>query len=116
MWRTPEARPEDLAATAAAFTVEATARALERWVLPHRSPEGLWVSGGGSRNPVLMEGLARRLAPLAVRPLDALGFPEAAREAALFALLASEFLEGTPANLPAVTGASRRVVLGSLLA
>ena len=72
-------------------------------------------SGGGSRNPVLMEGLARRLSPLPVATLDALGFPEAAREAACFALLASEFLEQAPANVPPATGARTRVVLGQYL-
>ena len=101
-------------AVASAFTVEATARALETWVLPRLRPEGVYVSGGGTRNPVLWEGLTRRLAPLPVRPLDALGFPEAAKEAACFALLASEFLQGTAANVPSATGARRQVVLGKL--
>jgi anhydro-N-acetylmuramic acid kinase len=74
----------------------------------------VYVSGGGTRNPVLMEGLTRRLAPVPVRTLDALGFPEGAKEAACFALLASEFLQGTPANVPSATGARRQVVLGKL--
>jgi anhydro-N-acetylmuramic acid kinase len=114
VWATPGARPEDLLATAAAFTVEATARAFEAHVLPRRAGlAGVWVSGGGCRNPVLMEGLAARLAPLPVQPLDALGFPEGAKEAACFALLAAEFLAGTPTNVLPVTGARRQVVLGT---
>ena len=72
------------------------------------------MSGGGTRNPVLMERLAARLAPLPVRTVDVLGLPEAAKEAVCFALLANEHLSGTPANVPSATGARRRVVLGKL--
>lgn len=114
LWRRYRRRPLDLLATAAAFTVEATARAYERWVLPRGNLEAVYLSGGGSRNPTLMEGFSRRLAPTRVLPLAALGFPEAAKEAACFALLASEWLSGVPQNVPAATGASRKVVLGKL--
>lgn len=114
-WARHGRRPFDLVATAAAFTVEATARAYERWVFPRTRVAGVYVSGGGSRNPTLMEGLAARLAPVPVRPLDALGFPEAAKEAACFALLASECVSNQPQNVPSATGAKRRVVLGKML-
>jgi anhydro-N-acetylmuramic acid kinase len=114
-WRRHSRRPFDLLATAVAFTVEATARAYERWVLPRFPLEAVYVSGGGSRNPALMSGLQARLAPLPVRTLDALGFPEGAKEAACFALLASEWLSGTPANVPAATGARCPVVLGKMI-
>ena len=49
-----------------------------------------------------------------MEPLDALGFPEAAKEAACFALLASEWLSGQPQGLPKVTNARRPVVLGKM--
>ncbi|XXF75788.1 anhydro-N-acetylmuramic acid kinase [Myxococcaceae bacterium GXIMD 01537] len=115
LWeRYGEQRPYDLMATALAFTVEATARAYEAWVLPRVQLEAVYASGGGTRNPALLGGLRARLAPLEVLPLDVLGFPEAAKEAALFALLASEHLAGTPANVPSATGARRQVVLGKL--
>ncbi len=107
-------RPYDLMATAVAFTVEATARAYEQWLLPRFALEAVYVSGGGTRNPVLMERLTARLAPLPVRTLDVLGLPEGAKEAVCFALLANEHLSRTPANVPSATGAKRRVVLGKL--
>ncbi len=115
LWARFSSRPWDLLATAAAFTVEATARALEQWAQARGPLEGLYVSGGGVRNPALLGGLSRRLAPLPVKPLDALGFPEGAKEAACFALLASECLSGTPANVPAATGAKRSVILGKMV-
>jgi anhydro-N-acetylmuramic acid kinase len=115
LWeRARDVAPRDLMATAVAFTVEATARAYETWLLPRFTLEAVYVSGGGIRNPVLMERLTARLAPLPVRPVDALGLPEGAKEAVCFALLASEHLSGTPANVPSATGARRRVVLGKL--
>src|SRR6185436_4848893 len=57
LWARFRERPYDLIATAAELTVEATARAYERWVLPGAPLDGVFVSGGGGRNPVLMEGL-----------------------------------------------------------
>ncbi|MBU8898203.1 anhydro-N-acetylmuramic acid kinase [Corallococcus sp. H22C18031201] len=115
VWERHGTRPYDVMATARVFTVEATARAYETYVLP-RFPmlDAVYVSGGGSRNPGLMEGLKARLAPVPVERLDVLGFPEAAKEAALFALLAAEHLVGTPANVQSATGARRQVVLGKL--
>jgi anhydro-N-acetylmuramic acid kinase len=115
LWEKYPERPADLLATALEFTVEATARAYEAYVRPRfKSLEAVYVSGGGSRNPGLMERFAARLAPVPVRMLDTLGFPEGAKEAACFALLAAEHLMGTPANVPSATGARRRVVLGKL--
>lgn len=115
LWEQYPNRPADLLATALAFTVEATARAYEAYVLPRfKSLEAVYVSGGGIRNPVLMERFTARMGPVPVKPLDTLGFPEGAKEAACFALLAAEHLMGTPANVPSATGARRRVVLGKL--
>lgn len=112
LWKEFSGRPHDLLATLVAFTVEATARAYEQWVLPRRKISGVWLSGGGSRNPLIVAGLKARLHPLPVYPLDALGFPEGAKEAACFALLAAEHLSGTPQNIPSATGARHRVLLG----
>lgn len=114
LWSRFGSRPFDLLATALSFTVESVALAVERFVLPRASPEGLYVSGGGARNPRLMDALARRLT-VPVYPLNVLGFPEAAKEAACFALLASEHLSGQPANVPSATGARARVVLGKMV-
>jgi anhydro-N-acetylmuramic acid kinase len=115
LWDADGHRPFDLLATVLAFTVEATARALEAWVLPSsRALEGLYISGGGAQNPGLMSGFATRLPGLNISPLEVLGFPGAAKEAACFALLASEFLSGTPQSLPQVTGAGHPVVMGKM--
>lgn len=104
--------PADWLATAAALTVESIARACERW-LPRGVTVGeVVVCGGGARNTALMKRLAARVAPARVRRIDEFGIASAAKEALSFALLACAHLDGVPANLPRVTGARRRVVLG----
>jgi anhydro-N-acetylmuramic acid kinase len=116
LWKRYRRRPFDLMATALAFTVEATARAYEKYVLPRFELEGIYVSGGGSRNPGVMSGLRARLSQRTpLYPLSKLGFPEQAKEAVCFALLASECLSGTPQNVPSATGARGPVILGKIV-
>ncbi|MFC1500036.1 anhydro-N-acetylmuramic acid kinase [Candidatus Zixiibacteriota bacterium] len=119
IWAGREVHPlADLVRTAVEFTVESIARAIETHVPQVHGDPGsreIIIAGGGARNPVLMESLAERLAPLPIRLSDELGLPIDAREAAAFALLADAFLMGVPANIPAVTGAERSVVLGNLV-
>lgn len=115
LWKRGRRRPFDLMATALAFTVEATARAYERYVLPNFRLEGIYVSGGGTRNPRLMSALRSRLSTTSVASLSTLGFPEEAKEAACFALLASECLSGSPQNVPSATGARHPVILGKIV-
>jgi anhydro-N-acetylmuramic acid kinase len=113
--RLRRARPADLAATLAAYTVEAVARALEDFVA--LQPRELIVSGGGALNLALLRGLARRLPDVIVHDsATALGLPPMVREALAFALIGDATLRGEPANVPSVTGARRAVVLGKLCA
>jgi anhydro-N-acetylmuramic acid kinase len=105
----------DLIATAVEFTVESIAFSIEQF-LPSRDRDlDMIVSGGGARNPVLMERLAARIAPARLILSDDLGLPVDAKEAVAFALLADAFLLGVPSGIPAVTGAREAVVLGSLV-
>jgi anhydro-N-acetylmuramic acid kinase len=112
--RRPRIRPDDLVATLTRFSAEATADAYRRYLLPRARPDVVLLSGGGARNPVLVAHLGELLAPVPVRLTDDAGLPGPAKEAAAFALLASETLTGVPCNLPAATGAARRVVLGKV--
>jgi len=68
-------------------------------------------SGGGMRNPVLVDSLRRRV-PL--RRSDDLGLPADGKEAYLAALLGFLTWHGLPANVPAATGAAGPRVLGSI--
>jgi len=105
------ATPADVQATLAAFTVETSARHVERHA---GSAQRLFVCGGGARNRHLMQRLAARLPQVGVATTDALGVPVDQVEAAAFAWLAREFVEGRAANRPAVTGARGPRRLGAL--
>jgi anhydro-N-acetylmuramic acid kinase len=103
--------PEDIAATVTDLTVETIADACKSMLTG--SVDEIYVSGGGSKNPAVMEGLRAKLRT-PVSDYSVLGFPGEAKEALLVALLTNEHIMGTPCNLPSATGAQRRVVLGSL--
>lgn len=77
-------------------------------------PDELIVSGGGARNEAIMNLLRQPLGDLPVLRSDDLGLPAEAKEAVAFALLGAATLDGQPANVPAATGARRKVVLGSI--
>lgn len=102
--------PQDGAATLAAFTVESVARALDHLPAP---PLRWLVTGGGRHNPVLMRGLARRLA-VPFEPVEALGWNGDALEAEAFAYLAARSLAGLPLSLPGTTGVPRPLTGGRL--
>ncbi|MBB5805364.1 anhydro-N-acetylmuramic acid kinase [Saccharothrix ecbatanensis] len=68
-------------------------------------------SGGGMRNPVLVESLGRLVD---LRTSDELGLPAAGKEAYLAALLGFLTWHGLPANVPSATGATGPRPLGSI--
>ena len=72
------------------------------------------VSGGGRRNRALMDGLASRLAPREVLPIDSAGIDGTYKEAIAFAILAYESALGRSVALPGVTGARHPALLGKL--
>ena len=108
--------PNDAVATLTGFTAALVAQDLER--LHERSgirPLELVVAGGGRNNPVLMRELRQRCHGVQLLSSDHLGLAAEAREALVFALLAWWHHQRHPGNAPAVTGASREVILGVLV-
>jgi anhydro-N-acetylmuramic acid kinase len=100
---------DDLLATLAALTVETVAEELERWGV-----EKVVVSGGGARNPAIMEGLRTRLPGVEFALFDELGVPAEAKEAVVFALIGYLTARGLPGAVPSCTGAGRAAVLGTI--
>ena len=70
-------------------------------------------SGGGVRNPVLMDAPRRELGAIELRTSDELGLPAHGKEAYLTALLGWLTWHGLPGNVPGTTGAGPRP-LGSI--
>ncbi len=105
-----EATSEDIIATAVALTAESIADAFRRFI-PEPVTEVV-LSGGGARNPALVEAIAARMASVRVARFDDLFFDGEAKEAVAFALMGYLFVEGRSSNVPGATGARGRRLLG----
>ncbi len=102
---------EDGLATLLALTVESIAQALERYRFDDAR---ILCSGGGAQNSRLLAALGERLSHARVESSDAVGVPAESKEAVAFAVLGYQTLRERTANLPSVTGARRRSVLGAV--
>ncbi|MDD2867331.1 anhydro-N-acetylmuramic acid kinase [Neomegalonema sp.] len=102
--------PEDGAALLTAFVGATVGLGLDH--LPQR-PSRLIVSGGGRRNPAIMEALAERAGVEALRAED-LGWRGDMVEAECFAFLAARTLRGLPISFPETTGAPHPLAGGRL--
>lgn len=112
--RQPRARtlaPADVQATLLELTARSVVEAI-RAQAPASSE--VLVCGGGVHNPRLMERLAGYLAPCRLVSTASCGIDPDYLEATAFAWLARQRLLGLPGNLPTVTGARGRRVLGAL--
>ncbi len=103
--------PDDLFATLALFTVKTIRGAVNDFAGTSSFSE-LIVSGGGCRNPFIMEHLNKELPSFDIKTSDDYGIPSAAKEAVAFAILGNETMRGMPSNVPSATGAQRPAVLG----
>jgi anhydro-N-acetylmuramic acid kinase len=116
-WCGRAAKP-DIIATATALTANSIADAVERFVLPNKRGNfgRMIASGGGTKNPVLMKMLQRKLKTLGIRlrHSERYGIPSQAKEAMAFALLAYQTWHRQPGNVPSATGAEKPVVLGKI--
>ena len=90
----------DAAATLTAMVAAAVLQGMEH--LP-MVPARVLVTGGGRRNPVLMDMLGAALDP-AVAPVEAVGLDGDMLEAQAFAYLAVRVLRGLPTSCPSTTG------------
>jgi anhydro-N-acetylmuramic acid kinase len=107
---------DDLAATLTHFTAESVGLAFDRFVLPEFGEvSDVLVSGGGVHNPLLLELITRRLAPLKVTSVADEGINPDAKEAIGFAVLANESLFSGAGNIPHATGARGPRVLGKFV-
>jgi anhydro-N-acetylmuramic acid kinase len=98
----------DAIATATALTAETIARA----VANHE--DEIVVSGGGAKNPAIIERLAASVQPRPVVLFDQVFFNGEAKEAVAFAFLGYQTVEGKAGNLPAATGARGPRILGHI--
>lgn len=103
--------PRAAQATLLEFSARCVSDALEQHCAGVRR---VIVCGGGVRNLALMQRLSKLCEPVPVVSSLTYGLPPEWVEAVAFAWLAKMALEGTPASLPAVTGARGSRVLGAI--
>jgi anhydro-N-acetylmuramic acid kinase len=107
--------PADIIATATAFTAHSIAQAYQDFLSSVGRVDEVFCCGGGSRNPTLMSMIRNQLRVARLGVTDELGVNADAVEAIAFAVLAVETVRARPANLPAVTGAGRAVIMGKIV-
>lgn len=102
---------EDAVATAVALTAESIARAYRDFA---PEPGRVVLSGGGARNPALVDAIRAAVAPREVTLFDVLYYDGDAKEAVAFALLAHLHVTRRAGNVTGATGARGARVLGKL--
>ena len=102
---------ENIQATLVALTARTIADAIRAYA---PDAQEILACGGGANNVTLMKALFEELKPRKVTTTNDEGVPVEQVEALAFAWLAREALAGRPANLPEVTGAKGRRVLGAI--
>ena len=108
--RRADATNADIVSTATLLTARSIADAYTRFI-PEPISEVL-LSGGGARNPALVEMIRRLVVPLEVLRFDERFFDGDAKEAVAFALLGWLHLRGKPGNVIGATGARGPRILG----
>lgn len=116
--------PADWVRSATVLTAETILFSVQAFVLPEEPSlsclHEMILYGGGAHNATLRQliqsGLrdTQGLRRVSVLTTDDRGIPIQAKEGVSFAILAAACVDRVPANLPQVTGATRRVVLGQI--
>jgi anhydro-N-acetylmuramic acid kinase len=104
-------RPVDVQATLSELTAKSVSDAIERYV-PETTE--LFVCGGGAHNEDILSRLRRRLPDTTIDTTAVIGLHPDWVEATAFAWLAMRTINKQTGNLPSVTGARRKVVLGTI--
>jgi anhydro-N-acetylmuramic acid kinase len=104
-------RGSGLLATAAELTARLVAAAIGRFT---ERPHEIVLSGGGTANARLVSRIRSLLSPCSTYMADRYGLGVRAAKAVFAAVLAAARLDDFPAHCPSASGATRRVVLGSV--
>ena len=104
--------PTDLIRTLTEFTAESIALAIKKYVL--ETSASMYVSGGGSQNPLLMQRISALLPDILVGNSSEIGIPTDAKEAVLFALLANETMMDAGTSKVRRLGDSPWVTMGKI--
>jgi len=103
--------PADVQATLCALSASTIAKAINEYA---QNVQEVFICGGGVHNTELMCHLDEQLPTASIASTLSAGLDPDWVEAVAFAWLAMRTLNGLTGNLPSVTGATRKVVLGDI--
>jgi anhydro-N-acetylmuramic acid kinase len=101
--------PDDIVATLTMLTARTVGRALTSAGVAE-----VIASGGGTKNPVLMDMLRSECPGAEMKSIDEWGLPALAKEAYVFALLGWLTWHGIAGTVPSCTGARTPAILGTI--
>jgi anhydro-N-acetylmuramic acid kinase len=105
----------DIIATLTALSAKSIAESYERFVYPNTNINKVVIGGGGAYNPTLMKFLRKYLPKhIELKTHEDYGISNNFKEVMAFALLGYCTYYGISNNLPACTGAKKRVVMGKI--
>ncbi len=104
----------DAIRTATQLTARSIANEILRYQSQYSPSCDLIISGGGVYNNFLIHTLKELLPKCKIIRSDEFGIPSQAKEAIAFAFFAKAFLEKNIIHQPSTTGASEKIILGSL--
>src|SRR6056297_302902 len=100
---------EDILKTFVEFTAQTMVHSYRKYAF---EPDSLIISGGGTKNPTLIEAIEHNLIHSQLKLMD--DSINDAKEAIAFALMGNEYLNHHFANIKSATGAVRNVQMGKL--
>jgi anhydro-N-acetylmuramic acid kinase len=103
--------PEDVQCTLMQLTVLSIASAINQY---YPATDEVFLCGGGAHNSLLFNTLKKQLSGRRVALTDELGIPVDWVEAYAFAWLAQQTICGQAGNVPSVTGAKGKRILGAI--
>ena len=104
--------PTDLIRTLTEFSVQSMVLAIKKYIPVTQA--NLYVSGGGSQNPLMIQRISELLPEVKVGLSSEIGIPTDAKEAILFALLANETIMDAGASKVRRLGDSPWVTMGKI--
>lgn len=111
----PSLKYEDIITTFTEYTAFATYFNYKNFLEKKSNITELLVSGGGSNNKYIMKSLQKYFgASVKVQKLECDFMDVNSKEAVCFALFANETISEIPINIPSVTGASSKTILGKI--
>jgi len=103
--------PEDVQRTLCELSTVSIVRAIQLYAADTKH---ILVCGGGCHNPIIMDSLRKLSHPIIVDTTEILGVHPDWVEAIAFAWMAQRTLELQSSNLPSVTGAHSKTILGAV--